>query len=349
MSDYQNNQNINVALVGYGLAGSAFHAPVIEEVEGLTLSTVVSSRKNEISSRYPNVKVLADVDAVLKDDQIDLVVIATPTDTHYALAKAALMADKHVVVDKPFVITKEEAIELKEIAQLKGKKLSVYQNRRFDGDFMTVRTLLDNNALGEIYTFESHFDRFRPHVDLQKWREQDKLGSGVLYDLGAHLIDQAMVLFGKPHWIIADVAKTRKGAKVDDYFHIVLGYNDLRVILHSASIVKASMPRFTVHGDKGSFVKYGLDPQEERLKQGEKPSGALGIEKSTQYGIKTDIDGKEQKVPTIAGDYRIYYNQIANAILTNSPLPVTPEEAVGLIEMIEICIKSSEIGEKLYV
>jgi scyllo-inositol 2-dehydrogenase (NADP+) len=336
---------MKVALVGYGLAGSAFHAPIIETVAGLTLKSIVSSRKDEIIKHYPHVAVVPQVEQVLSDKAIDLVVIATPTNTHYDLVSSALLAGKHVLVDKPFVVTSSEAETLADLASKQNKALIVYQNRRFDGDFLTVKQLLSEGRLGKLYYFESHFDRFRPLVDATKWREQDKPGSGILYDLGAHLIDQALCLFGKPQWLIADIAKQRHQAAIDDYFHIILGYSTLRVVLHSSSVVKAPGPRFILHGDQGSFVKYGLDPQEQKLKQGAKPDqdAHWGKEPESMYGTLSLVSG-DTPIETLAGNYPLFYQQVYNALVTGTDFPVTLAQACDLIKIIELVKQSASEG-----
>ncbi|MFZ9034516.1 MAG: oxidoreductase [Francisellaceae bacterium] len=343
-----NNKRISTGLIGFGLAGANFHAPFIEHHPGFRLSKVMSSRVDDIKARYPDVDVVATISEILDDKTIELVVIATPTDTHFALAKAALESGKHVVVDKPFVLNADEAKVLIALAKERKKQLFVYQNRRFDGDFMTVKKLISDKQLGSLYSFESHFDRFRPEVNVAKWREQDKPGSGLLYDLGSHLIDQALNLFGRPEWIFADITAQRPSASVDDYFHLLLGFGSFRAILHAGSVVKAQTPRFVVHGDKGSFIKYGLDPQEDRLRAGLTPDMAIGKEGEEAYGV-LDVHENKQKLPTIAGDYRLFYQGVYDSIEKQASAPVSPNEALLLSEVIDAAILSAKQGRVVFL
>ena len=338
---------IRVGLVGYGMAGSVFHAPLITSVEGLTLATVVSSNAAKVQQDYPDMDVVSTLAELLARDDIELVVIATPNGTHYEFARQALEAGKHVVVDKPFTIHTSEAEELIELAQRKQVVLSTFQNRRWDNDFLTIRALLKTGLLGELSTYEAHYDRFRPVVR-NRWREQALPGSGMLYDLGAHLIDQALVLFGTPQTVLADVRAQRPGAVTDDYFHILLTYPQQQmVILHSGSIVRELPPHFQLHGNKGSFIKYGLDSQEDALKAGKRPGDAgWGQDDASQYGTLTTDVGNitiEGKVPTLPGHYEAFYQGIVAAITQGSPAPVNPHDARNTIRIIECALQSSNV------
>ena len=271
--------------------------------------------------------------------------IATPNETHYPLAKQALEAGRHVVVDKPFVVSSQQADELIALAHTQHVHLSVYQNRRWDNDFLTIRHLLDTGVLGDITTYEAHYDRYRPIVR-NRWREEVGPGSGVLYDLGSHLIDQALVLFGMPATVWADIRAQRVGAKTDDYFHLVLGYPERAVILHSGSLVRESGPHFQVHGSKGSYLKYGLDPQEDALKAGRLPNDPTwGLEQEAMYGELTMSVGDlavKGKVQTLPGHYDAFYRGIVEAITHGKALPVLPEEARNTIRVIEAAQRSHE-------
>lgn len=270
---------IPAGLVGYGYAGGTFHAPLIAATPGLRLATIVSSRPDAVHRHWPQVRVVENITALLADPTIQLVILATPNQTHFPLAREALLAGRHVVVDKPFTITAAEADTLIALAEQQGVLLNVFHNRRWDNDFLTIQHLINQGQLGEVMTFESHFDRYRPAVR-DRWRERDEPGAGLLYDLGAHLIDQALLLFGRPDHIWADLGKQREGALADDYFHIVLRFGEKRAILHAGCLVAAPPFRFAVHGTKGSYVKHGLDPQEEQLKQGIRPGDAgWGLER----------------------------------------------------------------------
>ena len=336
---------ISVGLVGYGMSGSVFHAPLIECVPELTLKTVVSSDAAKVHRTYPNVSVVPTLDLLLTDTDIALVVIATPNEMHYPLAKQALEAGKHVVVDKPFVLSSPQADELIALAHTQHVLLSVFQNRRWDNDFLTIRALLETGVLGDISTYEAHYDRYRPIVR-NRWREQAIPGSGILYDLGAHLIDQALVLFGMPTSVWADIRIQRADAKTDDYFHIVLGYPERVAILHAGSLVRESGPHFQVHGSKGSYLKHGLDPQEDMLKAGIRPDDpSWGRENEAMYGELSISVGElsvKGKVQTLPGSYQSFYQGIADAILQSKPVPVLPEEARNTIRIIEAARRSHE-------
>lgn len=336
-----------VGLIGYGFAGKTFHAPSIKATRGLELSKVVSSAPLKVLADLPDAEVVGQPEALFNDPGIDLVVIATPNTSHYPLAKAALEAGKHVVVDKPFTIHSQEAHDLIRLADEKNLALTVYQSRRWDGDFLTLKAVLATGLLGEIYSFDNHYDRFRPEVR-QRWREQDLPGSGILYDLGAHLIDQALQLFGLPEAITADLRQQRPGAQATDYFHLLLDYGSLQVILHSSCLVKQVGPRFAVHGDRGSFIKYGMDPQEAALLRGERPgphNPAWGKESPEWYGeLTTGAGGLEiskAKIETLAGDYPGFYRQLKASLDGEGSLPVAASDAAKNIELIEKAILSS--------
>jgi scyllo-inositol 2-dehydrogenase (NADP+) len=335
--------SINVGLIGYGLSGSVFHAPIIDKVNGLTLKAVVSSNAAKVQQDYPYVEVLPDTDSLLQQKEIDVVVITSPNTTHYEYAKNAILAEKHVVVEKPFTVTSEEADELIALAKKHGVLLTVYQNRRWDNDFLTIRRLLQTNVLGDLSTYEAHFDRFRPDIQ-NRWREQNLPGSGILYDLGSHLIDQALVLFGMPNTIWADLRTEREGAKAIDYFHLVLGYQHMRVILHSGSLVRKTGPRFILHGNKGSFIKYGLDPQEDQLKKGVRPGDpGWGEDLPENFGqLTTEMGGLsiQGTIKTLPGRYEVFYESLVEAIHSGNSAPVLAEEARNTIRIIEYAMKS---------
>ncbi len=259
------------------------------------------------------------LDDLLAIDSIRLVVIATPNTSHFDLANQCLLAGRDVVIDKPFAPTYAEAADLVELAEKKGRLLSVYQNRRWDGDFQTVQRLLAEGVLGRVVLFESHFDRFRPQLKENAWRERAEPGSGVLFDLGPHLIDQAMVLFGEPEAVTADVRIERDGATVDDAFDVVLHYPRTRALLRAGVLVSTQTPRFVVQGLQGGYLKYGLDPQEDALKRGERPTGEFwGYEAPERWGTLLRAQGDAvapEKCPTAPGDYRRYYANVRDAIL----------------------------------
>lgn len=277
---------INVGLVGYGMAGRVFHAPVIAAVAGLHLAKVMERRGETARERYPWVEIVKDAAAVFDDHRIDLAVIATPTASHFELAEQALSSGKHVVVDKPFTVSSDQARQLIELARRQNRLLSVFQNRRWDGDFQTVAQIVRQGLLGRLVEYESHFDRFRNTFSPERaWREQGGPGSGILFDLGSHLIDQAQVLFGLPQKLSADIRSQRQADKADDQFELVLRYDALKVTLKASLLAREPGPRFALHGTEGSFVKYGVDPQEDALKRGLFPGAAdWGAEPEACWG-----------------------------------------------------------------
>jgi scyllo-inositol 2-dehydrogenase (NADP+) len=329
---------IKTALVGFGFSGRTFHAPFLKVLPHYALEYVVSSQVQKAKDFLPDVRVKENMEIVLKDPSIELVVLATPNDTHYSLAKAALQAGKHVVIDKPFTVHSHEAVELIELTKHQKKRLTVFHNRRWDGDFLTVKGILDEGILGDIYLYEAHFHRYRPHPRPERWKEGATPGSGILYDLGAHLLDQAVQLFGLPDSIQSDVTQQRPGSVADDYFHLTLIYGERRVILKSSSLVYHPGPRFQLHGTKGSFLKSGIDPQEQDLMAGKNPLDPdWGMAPEDQDGVLSH-DGKMIKIPTIPGNYGVFYTQLADAIRQDTPLPVLPEEALQIIRLIEKCV-----------
>jgi scyllo-inositol 2-dehydrogenase (NADP+) len=341
-------QPINVGIIGFGFAGRTFQAPVIRAVAGLRLAAILQRSGNDAASAYPDVRVARNVHELLSLDSIQLVVIAAPNASHFDLARQCLLADRHVVIDKPFATSRAQAAELVSLAEERGRLLSVYQNRRWDGDFKTVRDLVNLDTLGRIVLYESHFDRYRPQTRPEAWREQEMPGSGVLFDLGSHLIDQALVLFGTPDAVSADVRVERDGAAVDDAFDVTLQYPGRRVLLRATMLASKPGPRFLLHGMKGSYLKYGLDPQENALKHGETPDRtAWGEEPPEAWGKLFHAEGdklSERVVPTKAGDYRGYYENVRDAILGKSALAVTPQAALRVMRVLELAQHSSNEG-----
>ncbi|MDR7193508.1 oxidoreductase [Luteimonas terrae] len=339
-------EGLRVAVVGYGLAGRVFHAPLIKATPGLTLHTVVSSDAGKVHADLPDVRVLADPRTAFDDPVIDLVVIATPNDTHAALAIAALQAGHHVVVDKPFAIDLAEAQAVAVAAHACGRLLSVFHNRRWDADFLALRTLIEAGTLGEIAEVHSHFDRFRPSVP-DRWRERAGTGAGLWLDLGPHLVDQALQLFGLPDAVQADIAIQRASAEVDDFFHVVLRYPRLRVVLHAGALVPGAGLRFAVHGARGSWFKHGLDPQEAALRAGGIPGAAgWGVDPAPGQLLRVAADGtvRDAPPPSPAGDYRAFYAGMRDAIRDVAPLPVTADEALDVMRVLQAGIDSAASG-----
>ena len=333
---------LNVGLVGFGFAGKTFHAPVIRVVQGLRLTTIVQRHGGGApDTRYAAVEFVRSVDELLSR-AVDLVVIATPNTSHHPIAKQCLQAGRHVVIDKPFTTTVPEADELVQLGAAQRRVLSIYQNRRYVGDFVTLRALLSQGALGRVTMYESHFDRFRPELRPSAWREQSLPGSGVWFDLGAHLLDQALVLFGTPQAISADIRTERDGAAADDAFDVTLHYPHMRALLRGSMLAAAPGPTFAVHGTKGSYIKYGLDPQEAALKAGRLPDEPdWDAEPSEMYGRLTGPEGT-RTIPTIPSSFTHYYENVRDAILGKAQLVVTPEQARNVIRGLELAVASSQ-------
>ncbi|RTR07193.1 oxidoreductase [Halomonas nitroreducens] len=341
-------QTLNVGLIGFGMAGRTFHAPLIQAAPGLELSAIVSRDAARVQAAYPEVAVHAKATSLFADRDIDLVVIATPNETHFPLAKAALAKGKHVVLDKPFAVSLAEARQLKSQADGADRLLSVFHNRRWDSDFLTLKGLLDEQHLGRVVEVESRFDRFRPVVP-DRWREQHRPGSGTWFDLGPHLLDQARALFGMPRAILLELASLRDGAEIDDDFMAVLEYDRLRVTLRASTLVAEPTPRLRVNGTRGSFVKYGLDPQEAWLKEGESPQPAWGVDPSPGRLTVNEGEGDEvvlvhHEVESVPGDYRAYYDGIARTLLRGTPPPVTAEQALEVMTLLEAGLDSYRQG-----
>ncbi|MGO8672705.1 MAG: oxidoreductase [Capsulimonadaceae bacterium] len=349
MPDRFKGRPLRVALVGYGFAGEVFHAPLIRSTPGLSLTLIGSREPARVREDIPDA-VVVDYAEAISHPEIDLVVVATPNDSHAALARSALAAGKHVVVDKPFTVTPEDADELVTEADRAGLVLSVFHNRRWDSDFLTVRRLVATGAVGEIVHFEANFNRYRPQLR-RRWREQSAGGGGLWYDLGAHLIDQALQLFGMPETLTTDLAIQRDGAEATDYFHAVLGYGRCRVVLHGAVLVPCETPRFTLQGTVAGYVKFGLDTQEDALRGGALPGGAdWGVD--TRDGELTDWSTGQRLVstiPTLPGNYPAYYAALRDCILAGGPNPVPASEAATVIRLIHLGIVSSATGRTMPV
>ncbi|WP_295933974.1 oxidoreductase [uncultured Xanthomonas sp.] len=340
MSDF------NLALLGFGYVGRTFHAPLIAQTPRLHLHTVVSRQAEAVHAAWPQAHVVADAAQAFADPRIDAVVIATPNQTHAPLALAALAQGKHVLVDKPFTLDVAEAQQVLAQAQRADRIVSVFQNRRWDGDFLGVRALLEAGTLGEIAEFHSHFDRHRPQVG-DRWREHALPGSGLWFDLGPHLLDQALQLFGPPQALQADLALQRPGAQTVDYVHAVLRYPRLRVVLHAGSLVAANGLRFAVHGSGGSYVKHGLDTQEAQLRAGVAP-GAPGWGEDPLPGqlrlVGADGTHAVHTLPAPRGDYRDCYAAFREAIAGRAPAPVDAAQALAVMRLMEAGVRSAASG-----
>ncbi|HXA56674.1 MAG TPA: oxidoreductase [Candidatus Acidoferrum sp.] len=345
MPTLDETKSIPVGLIGFGLAGQTFHAPMIAAVPGLDLACIVERSGDLARQKYPLARVVRSVDELLADGRIRLCVVATPNETHFELARRCLNAGRNVLVDKPFTVTSEQSALLIRLAEKRKLLLTVYQSRRFDGDFKTVRKILAAGTVGRLVMFESHFDRFRPTLK-NAWREKPGPGAGMLYDLGPHLIDQALQLFGKPEAVTADIRTEREGGTVDDAFDLRFDYPGMRAILRSTMIARAHRTRFVIHGTAGSFTKTALDPQEEPLRRGIAPGGpGWGEDPEAHWGmlyLASDSEPGGTKVKTETGDYREFYANLRDAMLGMAELVVKPQQALDVIRAIEIAIESNQ-------
>jgi len=340
-------QTIEVGLIGYGLAGRAFHAPVIRAVPGLRLTAILQRTGNDAAEKYPDVRIVRSMEELLAIREIRLAVIATPNETNDSLAHQCLEAGRDVVVDKPFTTTLGEAKSLVEFAKQRGRLITVYQNRRYDGDFQAVRKLVAEGTLGRVVRFETNYDRYRPQLKPGAWRETTRAGSGILFDIAPHLIDHALVLFGPPEAVTADVRTERENALADDAFDIMLHYpRGMRAVLCSSILAAAQRPRFVLLGTLGSFVKQTVDPQENNLRQEKIPaSGAWGAEPEENWGVLTFPDGDkfaQRRIPSANCDFRDYYANVRDALLGKADLAVTPEWALNVMRLLEMARESSE-------
>jgi scyllo-inositol 2-dehydrogenase (NADP+) len=336
---------IKTGICSYGMSGKLFHAPFINHVGGFELYAVCERSKKEIQQKYPGVISYDSIDELFDDKNIGLMIINTPNYTHFDYARKALLAGKHIVVEKPFCNNTLECDELIRIAEENKKIISVYQNRRWDSDFKTVRKVVEEKLLGTIVEAEFHFDRYDESLSYKLHKETPGPGAGIFYDLGPHLIDQALQLFGMPDAVFADITAFREISKVDDYMEIILIYDRLRVRLKSGYLVKEPVPSFVIHGTKGSFHKSRADVQENMLKLDIPPSTPdWGIEPMSEEGLlHTTINGEtvRKKVPTEKGDYTEYYRLLYEALRNGAPVPVTAEDARKVIHIIDKCFESA--------
>ena len=341
-------KKIKTGLCSYGMSGLVFHGPLLRIHPGFEVTHVLERTKNHSAALYGREVIVRDFNDLISDRALDLIVVNTPDHTHYEMAKAALNAGKHVVVEKPFVQEAAQAEELIALAKQKGLVLTIFQNRRWDSDFLTVRRVIDNGFLGRLVEFESHYDRYRNFIQPGTWKESAENGAGIVYNLGSHLIDQALCLFGKPAGVYADLRIVRTDGEVQDFFDIDLIYPDVKVKLKSSYLVRESGPRFILHGTEGSFLKWGLDPQEDELKKGTLPNApGWGAEPEAEWGLlNTTLGGLHLKgrVETVPGNYPAFYANLYDVLTAGADLAVKPGEALLAMKVIGAVFESAEKG-----
>ncbi len=339
---------IDVGLIGFGLAGRSFHAPVINAVAGLRLAAIMQRSGDEAARLYPDARIVRSVEELLATPDIRLVVVATPNDTHHPIARQCLAAGRDVIVDKPLAPTLEEALDLVKFAQERGRLLTVYQNRRYDGDFQAVQQLVASGRLGRIVRFESNYDRFRPQLKPNAWRERSGPGTGILFDLAPHLIDHALVLFGLPEGVTADIRVERENAIADDSFDLTLHYaGSLRALLRATMLAPVTRPRFILHGTSGAYVKHAFDVQEPKLRAGRLPWNETPSKEEQEENsgvltlMKADGTSTKELVPPAPSDYRSYYANVRDVLLGTAPPAVTPQHALNVMRILELARDSN--------
>ena len=338
-------QQLSVGIVGFGMTAQVMHAPFLKTNPNYKVTAVVERHSQKSKTFFEEVVVLKSFEALLERTDIDVVIITTPNDSHFDYASKAAEANKHVVLEKPFTITSADAAALVELSKTTSRIISPFHNRRYVADFRTMQQIVQQQLLGDIHEFEGRFDRYRPDPKPNAWREEAIPGSGILYDLGPHLIDQALCLFGLPKTLTANIRQQRPHAKVDDFFELQLDYGFTRVTLKSGMLVREPGPRYLMHGTRGSFIKWGDDVQEALLKQGVLPTAtAWGLEPENQYGLlHTEIDGREvkEKVLSMQGNFGFYYQHLYNTLVQGAPLREKPEHGFNTIKLIELAIECS--------
>lgn len=335
---------IRTTLLSFGMSGRVFHAPFITEHPGFEFAGAWERSKKALNDYYPTAKSYDSLESVLQDETVSLIVVNTPTNSHYELAKKSLEAGKHVVVEKAFTTTAAEAEELKALAIKKDRKLSVFQNRRWDSDFRTVQHIISKGVLGDPVEVSFSYDRFNPALSPKLHKEIPGPGAGVVYDLGPHLIDQALALFGKPLAVFASLDVLRSTSQVEDYFEILLYYPKLHVRLRASYFVREPAPSYIVHGTKGSFLKTRGDVQEATLQTGLKPIGNdWGTESEQDHGLlHTEVEGKvvKERIKSLQGNYMEYYEGVYQSIANNQQPPVTADDGIRVMQVIEAAYKS---------
>lgn len=339
------NTPIKTALASFGMSGQVFHGPSLKVNEGFEVIQILERSKNLSAKLFPNATIVRSFEEILQNDEVELLVINTPDILHYEMAKQAINAGKNIIIEKPVAQKSEQAAELVQLAKEKGIVFTVYQNRRWDGDFRTVQQVLKEGKCGRLIEFESHFDRYRTFIAPDTWKEEGDEYSGVLYNLGSHMIDQAYVLFGMPKAVTAHLKIVRNKGVVCDYYDIRLEYDGFAALTKCSYLVKDEGPRYTIHGEFGTFYKTGLDPQEEMLKAGHLPNEEnWGTETPEEWGTllyEEDGEDVEELVETLPGDYTIFYNNVYDVLRNGAELLVKPEETVDVLKILEACLLSN--------
>lgn len=337
--------SIKTAITSFGMSGLVFHGPFLKINPGFEVVNILERTKNNSRQMFPEAKIVRSYQEILENDEIELVIVNTPDKFHYEMARQAILHGKHVIVEKPVTLKSSEATELVGLALEKNVVFTVFQNRRWDGDFRTVQTVLNGKKIGRLVEFESHYDRYRNFITPDTWKEEGDEFAGVLYNLGSHMVDQVYVLFGKPLSVTAHLKIVRTGGIVPDYYDIRLEYQDFAALLKCSYLVKKNGPRYILHGEFGTFYKSGIDPQEELLKAGNLPVGEKwGTEHAEDWGkLYYEKDGKdlEEVIETLPGNYHLFYDNVFDAIRNGVELYVKPEETVEVLKILEACIKSN--------
>lgn len=344
-------QKIRTALASFGMSGQVFHGPLLKVNSGFEVVQVFERSKKLSEKLFPDTEIVRDFNAILKNSEVELVVVNTPDWLHYEMTRDALNAGKHVVVEKPVTQKPAEAEELLRLAEEKNLLLTVFQNRRWDNDFLTVRKIIESGNLGRLIEFESHFDRYRTFIKADTWKEEGDEYSGVLHNLGSHMVDQAYVLFGMPKAVIANLKIVRKGGKVADYYDIRLEFEEFSAILKCSYLVKEPGPRYSIFGEYGTFHKWGIDNQEEKLKAGNLPVGDdWGAEPEKEWGtLVYEKNGLEfrGKVETVAGNYNAFYENVYEALRNGADLAVKPQQTIDVLKILEACLESNRTKKQV--
>ncbi len=347
------NNPVKTAISSFGLSGQSFHGPLLKVNPNFEVRQILERSKNLSVKMFPNAKIARDFSEILSNPEIELVIVNTPDYLHYEMARQVIKAGKHLVVEKPVVQKSVEANELLQLAREKGVVFTVYQNRRLDGDFLTVKKILEQGNLGRLVEFESHFDRYRTYITPNTWKEEGDEYIGVLHNLGSHMIDQAYVLFGKPKSVSANLKIVRTSGNVTDYYDIRLEYGSFSAILKCSYLVMDPGPRYSLYGEYGTFHKWGIDPQEDLLRSGHLPNVKdWAKEPESEWGKLTyERDGLRfsGKIETIPGNYPAFYNNLYEVIRNGKELIVRPEEAVEVVRILEACLKSNREKKTIYL